>query len=71
MQNVLDTREPDQRAEVFHKDNAWATREERRVRTSVGSEYGLCNLPHAFEYLHDNLEGQFGGDRERCLIRVH
>ena len=28
MQNVLDTGEPDQRAEVFHEDNAWAAREE-------------------------------------------
>ena len=21
--------------------------------------YGLCDIPHAFEHLHDNLEGQF------------
>lgn len=48
MQHVLDTCEPNQRAEVFHEDDAWA----------VGGEGGVgatgCEKPPGRKWIHNN-----------------
>ena len=33
-------------------------------------EANVVHAPHSFEQLHNNLERQFRGDRERHLIRI-